>query len=340
MHGFGIVGCGIIAPFHARAIAELPDARLVAVADAVPERAGTLAAELGVEPASVDALLERRDVDVVSVCVPSGLHAEIGVRAAAAGKHVAVEKPIDVSLEAADRLIAACREHGVTLTVISQHRFGAAVRRLRELIDAGRLGRLLVGDAVVKWYRTQAYYDSAAWRGTWALDGGGALMNQGIHSVDLLRWMMGPVDRVFARCRTAAHEGIEVEDVAAAVLRFASGAVGTLQASTAIYPGLAERLEISGTGGTVIVEAGRMRLCELVGGPAGPLAESGGSGGAGAAAGISHAGHRAQFADLLAAIDEGRPPLVTGEDGRRALELVLAVYRSAREEREVSTGAG
>jgi UDP-N-acetyl-2-amino-2-deoxyglucuronate dehydrogenase len=338
-HGFGIVGCGIIAPFHARAIAELPDARLVAVADEVPERAEELAAELGVDHCPVDLLLERPDVDVVSVCVPSGLHAEIGVRAAAAGKHLAVEKPIDVTLEAADRLIAACREHGVTLTVISQHRFGAAVRRVRELIDAGRLGRLLAGDAVVKWYRTQAYYDSAAWRGTWALDGGGALMNQGVHTVDLLRWMMGPVDRVFARCERAAHDGIEVEDMAAAVLRFASGAVGVLQASTAIYPGLPERLEISGTGGTVIVEAGRMRVCELVDGPAEPVDEGGGPGGAGAAAGISHAGHRAQLADLLAAIDQGRPPLVTGEDGRRALELILAVYRSAREGREVSLGS-
>lgn len=339
MYGFGIVGCGIIAPFHARAIAELPDARLVAVADEVPGRADELAAELGVDHASVDALLARPDVDVVSVCVPSGLHAEIGVRAAAAGKHVAVEKPIDVSLEAADRLIAACREHGVTLTVVSQHRFGPAVRRLRELIDSGRLGRLLVGDAVVKWYRTQAYYDSADWRGTWALDGGGALMNQGVHSVDLLRWLMGPVDRVFARCQTAAHEGIEVEDVAVAALRFTSGAVGLLQASTAIYPGLPERLEISGTGGTVIVEAGRMRVCELVDGPPEPLAEDGGSGGAGAATGISHAGHRAQLADLLAAIEEGRQPLVTGEEARQALELILAVYRSAREGREVSLSA-
>src|SRR5215472_8205174 len=262
--GFGIVGCGVIAPMHARAIAELPNARLVAVADTVAERAERRGRELGVpHTAGVDALLARPDVDVVCVCAPSGLHAEVGVRAAAAGKHVVVEKPIDVTLEAADRLIAACHDHGVVLTVISQHRFGPAVQRLRGLIDGGRLGRLVAGDAIVKWYRSQEYYDSGDWRGTWSLDGGGSLMNQGVHYTDLLQWMMGPVERVFARTATAVHERIEVEDIAIAVLQFAGGAVGVLQASTAAYPGLPERLEVTGTGGTVVVEAGRLRACEL-----------------------------------------------------------------------------
>src|SRR2546423_1035175 len=212
--GFGIVGCGVIAPFHARAVSELPTARLVAVADTVAEQAERRGAEFGVDHhADVDELLARPDVDVVSVCVPSGLHAEIGVRAAAAGKHLVVEKPIDVTLEAADRLIAACREAGVKLTVISQRRHEPGMVRLRELVDQGRLGRLVEGDSVIKWYRTQDYYDSGDWRGTWALDGGGALMNQGVHYVDLLQWIMGPVERVFARCRTAAHQRIEVEDI-------------------------------------------------------------------------------------------------------------------------------
>jgi UDP-N-acetyl-2-amino-2-deoxyglucuronate dehydrogenase len=347
MFGFGIIGCGVIAPFHARAISELPNARLVAVADTVAGQAERRGVEFGVDHhADVDALLARRDVDVVSVCVPSGLHAAIGVRAAAAGKHVVVEKPIDVSLEAADRLIAACHDSGMALTVISQHRYGSAVQRLRGLIDAGRLGRLISGDALIKWYRSQAYYGSGEWRGTWSLDGGGALMNQGVHYTDLLQWMMGPVDRVFARCETAAHEGIEVEDLAIAVLRFTSGAVGVLQASTAIYPGLPERLEVSGTGGTVIVEAGELRACELKDEKgetsaygaklqtSEPPAEE--NGGAADPAAISHAGHRAQIADLLDAIEEGRPPLITGEEARKPLELILAVYRSAREGREVS----
>jgi len=347
--GLGIVGCGVIAPFHAMAAGDLPNARLVAVADIVPEAAARRGAEFGVEHhTDVDALLARNDVDVVSVCVPSGLHAEVGARAAAAGKHVIVEKPIDVTLEAADRLIAACRRHGVALTVISQHRFNPAVRRMRELIDAGRLGRLVLGDAIVKWYRSQEYYDSGDWRGTWSLDGGGSLMNQGVHYTDLLQWMMGPVEGVFARTATAVHERIEVEDVAVAIVRFAGGAVGTLEASTAVYPGLTERLEVTGTGGTVIVEGGRLRACELkdergetsaYGAKLAadrPAAEDGGAGGAADPAAISHAGHRAQIADLLEAVETGRDPAITGEEARKPLELILAVYRSAREGREVA----
>lgn len=346
-YGFGIIGCGVIAPFHARAVGEVPNARLVAVADIVAERAEQRGAEFGVEHhADVDALLARPDVDAVSICVPSGLHAEVGVRAAEAGKHVVIEKPIEVTLEAADRLIEACQRHGVGMTVISQHRFGPAVRRLRELIDSGRLGRLIVGDAVIKWYRSQAYYDSGDWRGTWSLDGGGSLMNQGVHYTDLLQWMMGPVERVFARTLTAAHERIEVEDVAVATLQFASGAVGVLQASTAIYPGLPERLEVTGTGGTVVVEAGRLRVCELKD-EKGETSAYGtklqseapsveGEGGSGDPTAISHAGHRAQIADLLESIETGRPPMITGEEARKPLELILAVYRSAREGREVS----
>jgi len=344
--GFGIIGCGVIAPFHARAIGELPNARLVAVADTVAERAEARGTEFGVDHGSdVDALLARPDVDAVSICVPSGQHAELGVRAAAAGKHVVVEKPIDVTLEAADRLIAACHEHGVGLTVISQHRFGPAVQRLRGLIDGGRLGRLVLGDAIVKWYRSQEYYDSGDWRGTWALDGGGCLMNQGVHYTDLLQWMMGPVDRVFAQTATAVHERIEVEDIAVAVLHFASGAVGVLQASTAVYPGLPERLEVTGTGGTVVIESGRMRACELKDEKGETSAygtklrtDQGAeeNGGAADPAAISHAGHRFQIADLLEAVETGRQPAITGEEARKPLELILAVYRSAREGREVS----
>jgi UDP-N-acetyl-2-amino-2-deoxyglucuronate dehydrogenase len=342
--GFGIVGCGVIAPFHARAVGELPNARLAAVCDVVAERAERIGREFGAPHLTdVDELLARDDVDVVSVCVPSGMHADFGVRAAAAGKHVVVEKPIDITLEAADRLIAACREHGVALTVISQRRYEPGVQEMRELIDAGRLGRLILGDAVIKWYRSQDYYDSGDWRGTHALDGGGCLMNQGVHYVDLLVWMMGPVDRVFARCTTAAHD-IEVEDIAAAVLAFRSGAVGVLEASTAVFPGLPERLEVTGTRGTLIVEAGRLIVRQLKDeqGETSPYGtklarEAGGQPGAAAEpAAMSHDRHRQQLADFLAALDEGREPPLSGEEARRPLEIILAVYESARTGREVT----
>jgi len=344
--GFGIVGCGVISKWHAMAVADLPGATLVGVTDAQPERAEQAAARFGTECVpDLDSLLARDDLDVVCVCTPSGLHAEVGVQAARAGKHVIVEKPIDVSLEAADRLITACREAGVRLGVIFQHRFDDGVQALRDLIDSGRLGRLLLGAAATKWYRTQEYYDSGAWRGSWELDGGGCLMNQGVHYVDLLQWMMGPVERVVAQMGTLDHD-IEVEDAAMAMLTFAGGAMGTLEGSTVTFPGLPERLEVSGTGGSVVIDDGEISLRELKDerGETGaygakrdvrPVHSPRPSGAADPAA-IRHEGHRRQFADFLEALRTGRDPLVTGEEGRKSLEIILAVYESARTGRPVT----
>src|SRR4051794_26913252 len=339
MSGFGIVGTGVIAALHAAAIRTLPGARLAAVTDVVAGAAGAFAAARGcaAEP-DLDALLARPDVDVVCVCVPSGLHAEIGIRAARAGKHLAVEKPVDVTLAAADRLIEAARTAGVALTVISQHRFDPGLIELKRLIGEGALGRLVLGEASTKWYRTQEYYDSAGWRGTWAMDGG-SLMNQGVHYVDLLRWCMGPVTEITAICATQAHQ-VEVEDTALAVVRFGSGAVGTIMSTTAAYPGFPQRLEITGTGGTVIVEDGRIARRALAGeaGDGQPGADQAGADGPGAAAdpaAIEVASHAAQLADLLAAVEEGREPAVGGQAGRDTLEIVCAVYESARTGRTV-----
>ncbi len=336
-HGFGIVGAGTIGAFHASAIAMVPNARLVAATDSVPPRARDFAAEHGcAAELSLDALLRRDDIDVVAVCVPSGLHAEVGIRAAAAGKHLVIEKPIDVRLDAADRLAEAAKAAGSVMTVISQHRFDPGLIELRRLIDDGALGRLLLGQATTKWYRGQAYYDSADWRGTWAMDGG-ALMNQGIHYADLLAWCMGPAAEVTAITARQAHE-MEAEDCALAIVRFGSGAVGTITASTAVVPGFAQRLEISGTEGTVIVEDGVV-IYQGFGSDLAGQELTGGNVATGvtvpavaaSAAGLDAAPHAAQIADLLAAIDEGREPRVTAADARTTLELVCAVYQSARE---------
>jgi UDP-N-acetyl-2-amino-2-deoxyglucuronate dehydrogenase len=342
-HGFGIAGTGVIAATHARAIATLPAAQLVAVTDVLPDAAAAFAAAHGcaAEP-DLAALLAREDVEVVCVCVPSGLHAEVGAAAAAAGKHLVVEKPIDVTLAAADQLIGAARDAGVTLTVISQHRFDTGLIELRRLLDGEVLGELILGEASTKWYRTQEYYDSAAWRGTYAFDGG-ALLNQGVHYVDLLRWCMGPVTEVTAVCATRAHK-MEAEDVALAILRFASGAVGTIIASTAVFPGFSQRLEVTGTNGTVIVADGEIvqaGLTESSAAAAGMAAAAEASAATDPAAVAadpaitSVASHAAQIADLLAAIEEGRQPLVSAQDGRDTLEIVCAVYESAREGRTV-----
>jgi len=325
MTGFGIVGTGVIAALHAAAIRTLPGARLAAVTDVAAGAAGAFAAARGcaAEP-DLDALLARPDIDVVCVCVPSGLHAEIGVRAARAGKHLAVEKPVDVTLAAADRLIEAARTAGVALTVISQHRFDPGLVELKRLIDDGALGRLVLGEASTKWYRTQAYYDSAG-------------------------WCMGPVTEVTAACATQAHQ-VEVEDTALALVRFASGAVGTIMSTTAAYPGFPQRLEVTGTGGTVIVEDGRITRRALTAdghGAAGPDAAvpdeaDTGAAGPGAAAdpaAIEVASHAAQLADLLSAVAAGREPAVGGQAGRDALEIICAVYESARTGRTVSLGS-
>ena len=340
--GFGIVGTGVIAAIHADAIALLPDARLVAVTDVATGAAAAFAAAHGcaAEP-DLGSLLARRDVEVVCVCVPSGLHAVVGVQAAKAGKHLVVEKPIDVSLEAADRLIDAAQAAGVALTVISQHRFDPGLIELKRLLDDRALGRLVLGEASTKWYRTQAYYDSAAWRGTDAMDGG-SLMNQGVHYVDLLRWCMGPPAEVSAVCSTQAHQ-IEAEDTALALVRFASGAVGTILSSTAAFPGFPQRLEITGTEGTVIVEDGRIVRRALSGGSAGPAASAdsaadsaaGDPSAAADPAAVDAASHAAQLADLLDAVDTGREPAVSGRSGRDALEIILAVYESSRTGRPV-----
>src|SRR6516165_5873518 len=339
--GFGIVGTGVIAAIHADAIAMLSetglaDARLVAVTDVAAGSAAAFAAARGC-PAEPDlaALLARRDVEVVCVCVPSGLHAQIAIQAAKAGKHMVEEKPIDVSLD------DAARAAGVVLTVISQHRFDPGLVELKHLLDDGALGRLVLAEASTKWYRTQAYYDSAPWRGTYAMDGG-SLMNQGVHYVDLLRWCMGPPAEVTAVCATQAHQ-IEVEDTALAVVRFASGAVGTILSSTAAFPGFPQRLEITGTEGTVTVENGRI-VGRAFAGNAGPMASASSADAAHSPtanpaadpAAVDVSSHAAQLADLLDAIDTGREPAVTGESGRAALEIVLAVYESSRTGRPVS----
>ncbi|EYR64937.1 oxidoreductase [Actinotalea ferrariae CF5-4] len=340
-----LVGCGTIAPTHARALAALPDdVELVACSDVVPERADAFAAAFGTTARPYADVLADPDVDAVSVCTPSGRHAEVGVPALLAGKHVVVEKPMDVTEEACDALLAAQRSSGARLAVVSQHRFDDGTRRLREVLDSGALGRLVAADCRVPWFRTQEYYDAEDWRGTWALDGGGALMNQGIHTVDLLLAACGPAVSVEGRIATVAH-AIEVEDLATASVVFADGTLATLMASTATAPGLPARLALHGTEGSVVLEGDRITLLALRGQDAVhglPTADAvqvatGGTRSAeravtdGSVATAWGEAHRRQLLDFARSVREGRAPVVDGEAGRAAVGLVRAVYRSARE---------
>ena len=231
--GFGIVGCGMISHFHARAIADVRGAKLVACFDTREPAAEKFAADNGCKAyTDLNAMLADPKVSIVTIATPSGAHMEPAVAAASAGKHVIVEKPLEITLKKCDRIIEECEEgRRASWRRFSRRGFTIRASKLKRAIDAGRFGRLTLGDAYVKWFRTQQYYDSGAWRGTWALDGGGALMNQAIHSVDLLTWLMGPVVEIQAHTATLAHERIEVEDAAVATLRFANGALGVLEAT-------------------------------------------------------------------------------------------------------------
>jgi len=347
-HGIGIIGCGMIAEYHVRAINEIDGARVVGACDtsAARSKAEKIAGMAGHDCRiynDIGQMLANPEIDVVSVCTPSGAHMEPAVQAARAGKHIIVEKPLEIDLNRCDAIINACDEAGVRLCAIFPSRFAPANRRIKEAIDSGRFGRLTLGDTHVKWWRTQEYYDSGGWRGTWKLDGGGALMNQAIHNVDLIYWLMGDVESVFAHAATLAHVRIEVEDTIVASVRYKSGALGTIQAATSAYPGLAKRIEVHGDRGSARVEQDDLTLWDfqekipsdnII--QAAIAGRSSGNSGASDPRGISHLGHREQIEDFLKAIDEDRAPFVDGRDGRKSVEIIRAIYRSAREGKVVT----
>src|SRR6266487_1794246 len=345
--GFGIVGAGMVARYHATAIARTAGARLAAVCRADAARAAEAEARFGVPcETSYEALLARPDVDVVCICTPSGQHAAQAIAAALAGKHILVEKPMALTLADADAMIAAQRTAGVLLAIALQRRSEPSFHDVRAAIEAGALGRLTLGTVGVPYLRPQSYYDSAAWRGTWALDGGGALINQGIHLLDLLLWYMGDVAEVQAAAATLTH-AIEVEDCITATLRFESGALGVVSATTTAAPGFPHRVEIYGDRGGVQIEGEQIVRWESVGGETtkersgaeraygkpsvvvGETREPIAAGAGASPTGIGAAGHTRLIGDLVSAIREGRAPLVPGEEGRRSLALALAIYKAA-----------
>ncbi len=331
MIGIGIVGCGNVAGVHAEAIRLVPGLKLVSVCSLSKESSARFGERFGARATSdLDEMLADDAVQAVSICTPSGTHSDLGCAAARAGKHVLVEKPIDVSPAKADALIEACDRAGVKLAVALQSRHLDGPRLLKSTVEEGRLGKLILAGAHVKWFRTQEYYASTPWRGTLIFDGGGALINQAIHTVDLLRWIMGPVDSVLAFSGRLLHVGIEAEDTLVAALRFQNGALGIIEAATSAYPGFKRRLEITGTEGTVILDGDSLASWSLrdnLPNSTGAAAEV--SNGSADPMAISCEGHRRVLADFADAILRQRKPLVDGRDGRESLELVDSIYRSA-----------
>ena len=314
---YAILGCGSIAKTHIRALAQVQNAKLYAVCDKSPERVQAAAEQTGAIPyTDMDEMLADKEVDAVIILTASGMHADMGMRAANAGKHVIVEKPIDISVEKVRRLIETCDKNGVTLSCIFQHRYDEDTIALKKAVEEGRLGRIDAGCCHTKWYRGQAYYDEVDWRGTKKYDGGGALMNQGIHQLDYFQYVMGEVDEVFAYCATRAHERIDVEDLCMATLKFKNGALGILEASTVATPGFYTRIDINGSKGTVILQNNTIQQWKVEG-----EEEIQGT--------FTELPHRLQLQEITDSILAGRPSLVNGREAVKVLCLVEAIYRSA-----------
>ena len=337
--GFGLVGAGLGAKIHASQVAEMEQAEVVAVYGRNRERARSFADRHGVEKAYSDyrEMLADGDVDAVIITTPTGLHLEFAAPAAEAGKHVVIEKPLEISTDRAEQIVAACRKHNVLHSVIYQLRFGIAANRVRDAIRSGQLGRVFLCDAYDKEYREPSYYRNDPWRGTRELEGGGALMTQSTHVIDLLQWLAGKVKSVYAKKKTAVHD-IEVEDLAIAMPTIESGALGVLQSATSTYPGFKSRIEIHGENGSVIFnpEYDRMVFWRVK-----DSAERLDTPTDFDFADVSDPHllpfiwHRRQLQDIAEAIIEGREPSVTAEDGLAAMRIKEAIYESAESGREV-----
>lgn len=326
--GVGIVGAGTIGVVHAREISGIRGAEVVAVSEPREAAGREFAAEYGAEwHPDLEGTLGRDDVDVVVLCTPSGMHPDGAVAAARAGKHVVTEKPMAITLEGADRMIKACREAGVTLSVIFQYRFNRDALRMKKALGAGLFGRPVLGNALVHWHRTQEYYNEGGWRGTWALDGGGALINQSIHAIDLLQWLLGPVESLSSYTETLTHD-IETEDLATAALRFENGAQGVIQGTTSTHHNYPIKVELRGTEGGATFEGSRLtdwrpardeevlspeELREFPDNPDEPFG----------------AGHGRQLRGIFDALRAGDEPPLPGEEARKALEIILGIYRAS-----------
>ena len=333
--GFAIVGAGNIAGVQVEAIKHITEARVVVITGRGEENGRALAATAEADwIRDLASAVSYPEVDIVSICTPSGAHLEPALVAAKAGKHLMIEKPLEITTDRMDSIIAAVKEAGVTLTCFFPSRFMIGVKKVKEAIIEGRLGKIVLADAFVKWYRSQEYYD-VGWRGTWALDGGGALMNQSIHSIDMLQWLAGPVKSVFGLTQTSRH-GMETEDTATAALSFRSGAMGVIQGATSCWPGQPAKVELRGTEGTIVLQEGRIVTWKLKDSSEdeelemlsleAPLGS-----GSSDPMGIGFEMHQRQISETIAAIQSGDKPSIDGIEARKSVEIILAIYQSVRD---------
>ena len=338
-YGFGILGLGLIAEFHAKAIRAMKKGKLIACYSRSQTKADAFGKKYNCSGySSMNAFCSHPDLDIVTICTPSGAHLEPSIKVAEAGKHLIVEKPLEISLERCDKIIEVCEKNKVKLAGVFPSRFHDITKVIKSAIDEGRFGKLVLGDTYVKWYRSQDYYNKGGWHGTWTLDGGGALMNQSIHAIDLLQYFMGPVKAIQSFTETIGHKRMEVEDNAVAILQFKNGALGVIEGSTTVYPGFLKRIEISGTKGSAIMEEENLKSWNFVNEKSEDKiirkrfaikTEIGG--GAADPAVIGFHGHQRQFEDMVKALETDSKPLVDGYEARKAVEIILAIYKSAKE---------
>ena len=327
---FAIVGCGVIGRIHAHVIQELKHAMLAAVVDSNLQKLQTAMADFHCDGyTTLEEALKRSDIDAVSICVPSGLHGEIAAAAARAGKHVLMEKPIDVTLEAADRTIEVCERYHVKLGVVFQHRFDTAIVALKQAVTESALGKINFVNARTCWYRDTDYYREG-WRGTLKLDGGGALINQSIHYIDLLQYVAGEVESVFGKCDTLLHHTIEGEDIGCALLRFKNGAIGTIEGTTLAYGDRTTELNLFGEEGSIRIENDKTKFFAFRGQTPPQYQASTEDMEVLVREEVNIVPHRRQYEDFCEAIEHNRTPLVDGKEARKSLAIISAIYRSSR----------
>lgn len=337
--GFGIIGCGVISKWHAESVMLMDDACLVGASDKNEASAKAFAKEYNCKLFSnTDELLASEDIDIVCICLPSGLHAEYAIKAANAGKHFIVEKPMAITKAQIRGIIEACERNSVKGCVISQVRFSPTVKAVKKVIDEGVLGDIISVDLAMKYYRSPEYYKSSAWKGTWEMDGGGALMNQGVHGIDTVQYLAGPIRSVCGMCRTLMHD-IEVEDTAALAVEFENGAIGTITGTTSVLPGYPRLIEISGTRGTVALTEDTLTRFDVEGVPV-PTVENPTN------QASSHNnptsfpidGHVMQIRDMIDAVKHDTRPLVDIYEGKRAVDVIFAAYEASESKKTVTVG--
>jgi predicted dehydrogenase len=332
--GIGIIGTGSIVKTYVKCIEELEDTKLIALYTASSNRAKDAENLFGAPLLNdLEAFLSHPEIDLVCICNKSGLHGEAAIHVAQAGKHILCEKPLEVTTEKVDAIIKASQENKVLLGCVLQNRCAADYKLVEQVVKNGAIGKLLFGNAHINWYRSKAYYADNPWRGTKEFDGGAAFMNQGIHTIDLLLNLMGDVTSVFGNMKTMVHN-IECEDVGTGILNFSNGTMGTITASTAMFPGYAERLEIFGATGSILMEAGKIIQWNVENVPR-PVAMNTKESACGASdpPSIGHLNHKIVLQDMITAIKENRAPMVDGAEARKAVEVITSLYRSSEEEK-------